>query len=1183
MHIFLGRLAHTVRERKKYRGNRWTEARRTIFVSENIRFEYIIILFRKYRAAPRAEVMRRFTEYDSEQKMEENRRAWDTVHGSNHRKKNFYIATKVIVNLVLIIMGAVLMAVVLRNIQINTSLDKQRENNELALEEVASIIDKNSENAQILTEIYHEGNWKILENIEQLFSKGLYDKIIANDDIVGAQIFSEISAKAGIPYLYLLSMDGKIFICPDETLYGRNPATTEHLTQENINRLLSWCVGEDGTVSPVLVRNIHGTFYFYSRPYEYRGEQYALVAGVSSWALDVRIASLNDVSAVLSRMGVINDGFLFAISEQDGLFLYYNDGKTLMSGQDAFSAGLTERIMEDGFNGTQIIQGESYYCTSKRVGPDTVVVAAANLDNVLSHDRYAVLWSVVGFNIVMILCLVYAVIVRNDFVRQGVKTEKKVFWANSPNPVYFNRTVFNKVLPLMLIGIAVVYVISFYAQTLLGITAGIDSSNVILQEITGRYEESLESRRIIEDYYNSRFLATARIITFIVEDTPEILNEPSNYYHSIYDADGNRQYLLDDEGNVLKSVANSAALQQLCDENSIDAIYIFDEDGRTIATNTPNWFFALSSDEGDQSYPFRQVLEGRTDSYLQSAMVNDLGEETQFFGVIMHYYTTVDPSGNTVYVSRYAFEEACAAENITGGLSAGGITKHSALLQIEMDQQLAGSIMATISADYVLSTRMLSGGAILVFDNSRDHVCTYSPVSISIGKTAEELGVSPKAFTGETYYGFTRINGVNYFALFRYTNDVFITTVMPKAAMFTSRGIISLVTAGVCMVLILILLFTVTVTSREEEEAFDALSSEMGDGDLNSTIFSIILPSGRAASTTMAQTRWDNRWLSWNERSPEMKLALILGWLIVLPTAFLVFKAMDIRSDASATDSVIRYIMYGGWDKGLNIFSLSASFMVMVTTVIFIQLFRIPVRLFTALLGTRGETIGHLMISIVRYGCAIGALFYCLYLFGIDSVNLLASAGIISLVIGLGAQSLIKDIIAGIFIVFEGEFRVGDIVTISGFRGTVTDIGLRTTKISSGGNIKIFNNSDITGVLNMTKETSYASVSVSIEYDQDIGYVEDVLARELPKLKDEDRRILEGPTSRGISKLGLRRYTISVYVRCAEKDVIELERYLNRALIRILHDNGIRGFGNAPAPDGQPPQAREDDLIGEEH
>ena len=76
------------------------------------------------------------------------------------------------------------------------------------------------------------------------------------------------------------------------------------------------------------------------------------------------------------------------------------------------------------------------------------------------------------------------------------------------------------------------------SQTLLEITEGIDKSNVILQEVTGRYEESVESREVIEDYYNSRFISTAKLLSFFVEESPEVLNTTSEFYHSVYDKNG---------------------------------------------------------------------------------------------------------------------------------------------------------------------------------------------------------------------------------------------------------------------------------------------------------------------------------------------------------------------------------------------------------------------------------------------------------------------------------------------------------------------------------------------------------------------------------------------------------------------------------------------------------------------
>ncbi|MBO4537974.1 MAG: hypothetical protein J5694_03800, partial [Erysipelotrichaceae bacterium] len=811
-----------------------------------------------------------------------------------HGRLNTYVLSKVIINLVLIILGAVLLTVFLRNVQTKSSLSKQQKNNELALSEVVSILDKNADSSATLTEIYHEGNWKCLDEIDLLLSKGMFDSIVRNDDTVRSEVFATLAERAGLPYLYLLSMDGKIVISPDASMRGLNPAVRGYLTQENINRLLRWCLDENGNAVPERVENQYGTFYFYSKPYTYNNRQYALVLGADSWALDVRIASLNDVSAVLSRMGVINRGFLFAVSRSDNLILYYNDGENILSGHNANAVGLGQEVLNDGYKGMQNILGEEYYCTSTVFAGDTAIIAAAKSNTVLSHDKYVLFWSVMGFAIVMILCLVYAVIVRNDFLRNGVKTERIILWKNSGNPIGFDRTVFNKVLPLMLIGILAVYGITFYMQTLLEVSEGIDKSNVVLQEVTARYEESEESRQIIVDYYNSRFLSTARMLTFIIEEDPEVFNQASDHYHAVYDGNGNRQFVLDDEGNPLKSIANSAILKRLCQENRISAIYLFDEDGRTIATSTGNWFFTLSHNEEDQSYPFRKVLDGLTEYYLQTSMVNDLGEQAQFFGVAMNYYTKKDASGNTVYVSRYDFEEACAREHVSGVRTAQGITKHSSLLQIELDEELAGSLMVNNDADYILSTRMLENGAIVMFDNSREHLCVYSPAEASIGRSAEELGVSANAFSTSDYYGFVRINSVRYFSFFRYISEYYFASLIPESSMYTSRSSLALVTAGTCLVLIIILLLTVTISSQQEEDIYQMLAEEQEGSEYGRNVFGIVLPSGRYASTTRAKVRWNNESIPWSKRSPEMKLGLIVGWLAAIPIVYVVIAALGL-------------------------------------------------------------------------------------------------------------------------------------------------------------------------------------------------------------------------------------------------------------------------------------------------
>ena len=120
------------------------------------------------------------------------------------------------------------------------------------------------------------------------------------------------------------------------------------------------------------------------------------------------------------------------------------------------------------------------------------------------------------------------------------------------------------------------------------------------------------------------------------------------------------------------------------------------------------------------------------------------------------------------------------------------------------------------------------------------------------------------------------------------------------------------------------------------------------------------------------------------------------------------------------------------------------------------------------------------------------------------------------------------------------------------------DIGLRTTKIMGmDRNIKIFNNSEVSGVLNMTKESSVSMAKIAIEYGQDLSYVEDVLARELPGLKDKNEQVLEGPTYLGVSELADSGIVLMFMCRCKESSVGSVGRFMNRELLRIFSENGI--------------------------
>ncbi len=204
--------------------------------------------------------------------------------------------------------------------------------------------------------------------------------------------------------------------------------------------------------------------------------------------------------------------------------------------------------------------------------------------------------------------------------------------------------------------------------------------------------------------------------------------------------------------------------------------------------------------------------------------------------------------------------------------------------------------------------------------------------------------------------------------------------------------------------------------------------------------------------------------------------------------------------------------------------------------------------------GHRGETVGKLLASVIRYASFIIAAFLILSAWGVQTPTLLAGAGIIGLALSFGAQSLIEDIIAGLFIIFERQFVVGDIVEVSSRRGIVREIGIRTTKIEDlNGDVLIINNSDIRGIINTSLEMSTAVTDISIEYGADLIKVETIITDFLPEMKKNIPEILDGPFYAGVDQLADSSIVMRISARCDEINKNKVRRKMNREL-KLLFD-----------------------------
>ena len=213
---------------------------------------------------------------------------------------------------------------------------------------------------------------------------------------------------------------------------------------------------------------------------------------------------------------------------------------------------------------------------------------------------------------------------------------------------------------------------------------------------------------------------------------------------------------------------------------------------------------------------------------------------------------------------------------------------------------------------------------------------------------------------------------------------------------------------------------------------------------------------------------------------------------------------------------------------------------------------------FVKIRNKKAATVSSLLRSLLKWAAILVAVFVIMRKWGVDTTKILASIGILALIIGLGCQTLISDIVAGIFLVADDAFEVGDIVVIDGFRGTVIEIGLKTTKIEdAGGNVKLVSNSAITSMVNLTNSLSLAIVEISIPYEENLARTETLL---IEHLKDMDKRIpaiVEGPYYKGVEDMGDSAVILKVIAKVKEEDRFQATRDMKRDIYIFLNDNKI--------------------------
>ncbi|WP_170970276.1 mechanosensitive ion channel family protein [Nocardioides jishulii] len=209
----------------------------------------------------------------------------------------------------------------------------------------------------------------------------------------------------------------------------------------------------------------------------------------------------------------------------------------------------------------------------------------------------------------------------------------------------------------------------------------------------------------------------------------------------------------------------------------------------------------------------------------------------------------------------------------------------------------------------------------------------------------------------------------------------------------------------------------------------------------------------------------------------------------------------------------------------------------------------------------RAKTIGSLLKSVITGVLLAVGITMALSELGLNIAPVLASAGIVGLALGFGAQTLVKDFLSGIFMIFEDQYGVGDVIRVNDVQGTVEAVTLRVTRLRDGnGTVWYVRNGEILRVGNMSQNWARAVLDVTVSHEADVTRTREVLldlAREMWRDDDFTGRIIEEPEVPGVEAISVEGVTVRLSVKTAPMEQWPVARALRERIKARFDAEGI--------------------------
>ena len=211
-------------------------------------------------------------------------------------------------------------------------------------------------------------------------------------------------------------------------------------------------------------------------------------------------------------------------------------------------------------------------------------------------------------------------------------------------------------------------------------------------------------------------------------------------------------------------------------------------------------------------------------------------------------------------------------------------------------------------------------------------------------------------------------------------------------------------------------------------------------------------------------------------------------------------------------------------------------------------------------LNHRGVTLGRLINSMIKYVLIFIVIVVILSKLGVNVASIIATAGVLGLAVSFGAQTLVKDVISGFFIIMENQYGVGEYVSINQNQGIVEAVEMRITKVKGfDGELYIIPNGSITDVVNYCRDHMRVELDFSISYDSDIDKAENIIREAAARYYENHKEIMAGePLVLGVE--ALMDFSINIRLIAYTEPMMQwdVSRGLRKAVKQALDAEGIK-------------------------